>query len=426
MLSALLGMTINAEWVSILKSSHASAFKPNLPVAPVAWFVDGQIKLMKAGWITTWEVFFKMQFVRTIDRALESGAQVVIMGFDDYTHVPLCKGMTQRKRNKLAQSFDYDTAKGLPDAPPQDWNAAMRNRTFKVAVIQFIAKNIALHYKSCRKTVIVDWVGVPVVIGRQLADDQRTLPESVLRDSSKRGECDIKAFAWTTWGPTMLESTDGDFIPLALLQTDSDPTKRIYLERIETRVSGKRAAGGAKKRQMEFVDIASLHAHVHTLLPRQKHPVQALAMLIALTGCDFCNSLPVIGPTKLWAARHSYRNVDVSSEGGALAAIAHTYTQNYAMHIVAGKEADITDSAASPEDAAGVYEATASSIQRSAKLSAQTRDRIWTAAQMRNHVRNAMWTVLQYWSQLEQYADPVSGEHGYHQDTRGLCHFKID
>jgi hypothetical protein len=134
----------------------------------------------------------------------------------------------------------------------------------------------------------------------------------------------------------------------------------------------------------------------------------------------------VIGPTKLWAARHAYRNVDVSSEGGALAAIAHTYTQNFAMHIVAGKEADITDSAASPELAARVYETTASSIQRSGKLSAQTRDRIWTATHMRNHVRNAMWTVVQYWSQLEQYADPVAGEHGYHQDTRGVCHFKID
>ena len=47
-------MTINSEWVSILKSSHAAAFKQSLPVVPVAWFVDGQIKLMKASWITTW------------------------------------------------------------------------------------------------------------------------------------------------------------------------------------------------------------------------------------------------------------------------------------------------------------------------------------------------------------------------------------
>jgi hypothetical protein len=191
----------------------------------------------------------------------------------------------------------------------------------------------------------------------------------------------------------MIESTDGDFIPLALLQTSIDSTKRIFLERIHTRTSNKRTADDSRKRQMEFVDIASLHAHVHTLFPRQEQPIQTLAMFIALTGCDFCNSLPTIGLTNLWAARHLFRNVDVSAEGGALAAISHTYTQNFAMHIVVGKEADITDSVASPEHAARVYETTASHIQRSAKLSAQTRDRIWTATHMCNHVRNAMWTV---------------------------------
>ena len=203
-------MTINSEWVSILKTSHPPAFKESMNTVPVSWFVDGQIKLMKAAWIKTWEVFFRMQFVKTIDRAFENGAKIVIMGFDDYTHVPECKGMTQRKRNKTAQDFAYDSSKGLPEDPPEDWNAAMRNRIFKVAVIQFIVKNIKLHYKNFDKTVIVDWVGVPVVLDRPLSEDGRTLPDCVLDAESKRGECDIKAFAWTGWGPTMIESTDGD------------------------------------------------------------------------------------------------------------------------------------------------------------------------------------------------------------------------
>jgi hypothetical protein len=419
-------MTINSEWVSMLKTSHPRAFTEALPTKPVAWFVDGQIKLMKGAWITTWEVFFQMQFVRTIDRAFDSGAQVVIMGFDDYTHVPECKGMTQRKRNKVAKDFVYDSSKGLPEAPPQDWNAAMRNRTFKVAVIGFIVKNIKLHYKNCEKTVIVDWVGAPVVLGRQLTADARKLPECVLDSTSKRGECDIKAFAWTVWGPTMIESTDGDFIPLALLQTSKDKTKRIFLERIHTRIAGKRMAEGSKKRQMEFVDISSLHAHVLTLLPRQAQPIQTLAMLIALTGCDFCNSLPVIGPAKLWAARHLFRNVDVTAEPGALAAISHAYTRTFGAHIPTSREADITDSAASQDRAAHVYGTTASHIQACVKISALTRDRIWSVAHMQNHVRNAMWTVMQYWSQLERHSDPTLSDHGYFKDRNGVCHFKTD
>jgi hypothetical protein len=127
-----------------------------------------------------------------------------------------------------------------------------------------------------------------------------------------------------------------------LLQTSADPTKRIYLERIETRVSGKRAASGEKKRQMEFVDIASLHAHVHTPLPRQQHPVQALAMLIALTGCDFCNSLPAIGPAKLWAARHRFRNVDVSAEGPALCFATNAISPNQFESFVRGCRCNLT------------------------------------------------------------------------------------
>jgi hypothetical protein len=231
---------------------------------------------------------------------------------------------------------------------------------------------------------------------------------------------------WTGWGPTLIESTDGDFIPLALLQTAKDPTKRIFLERIHTRISKKRTAEGTSKRKMEFVNISSLCQHVCTLLPRHEHPVQTLAMLIALTGCDFCNSMPVIGPAKLWGARHLFRNVNVSSEAGALATISHAYTKNFASRVGTTHPSEITASALSPDHAVLVYQTTASHIQGNFNISAQTRDRIWSATHMHNHVRNALWTVLEYWSRLEQYSDPTLEGHGYHKDARGVCHFRMD
>jgi hypothetical protein len=116
----------------------------------------------------------------------------------------------------------------------------------------------------------------------------------------------------------------------------------------------------------------------------------------------------------------------VSSEAGAIAAICHAYTTAFSAHIASATAADIAASAGSSEHAAQLYQTTSSKIQRSPKISAQTKDRLWTAPHMHNHVRNALWTVLQYWSQLEQHADPVAGAYGYHQDTRGLCHFKTD
>ena len=162
-------MTIDSGWVQILKRECPHAFHSKLPCVPTTWFIDGQIKLMKAAWIDTWELFFHRQFVDTIERALEFGASVVVMGFDDYTHVPACKSMTQRKRTSKVANFDYDPADALPIVPPADWNAAMRNRNFKINVMKFVLRNLEIHYKACQKTVILDWAGAPVVLGRPRA-----------------------------------------------------------------------------------------------------------------------------------------------------------------------------------------------------------------------------------------------------------------
>jgi hypothetical protein len=165
---------------------------------------------------------------------------------------------------------------------------------------------------------------------------------------------------------------------------------------------------------------------VRELLPTHASPAATLATMIALTGCDFCNSMPVIGPAKLWAARHLFRNIDVCTEAGALAAISHAYTKNFAGRVGTTNPSDITASSSSSERALDVYHSTAAHIQCNFDISAQTRDRIWSATHMRNHVRNAMWTVLEYWSRLDQYSDPTLADHGYHKDSRGVCHFKMD
>jgi hypothetical protein len=36
-------------------------------------------------------MFIKHQFIDTIDRAFDHGASVVVLGFDDYSHVPVCQ-----------------------------------------------------------------------------------------------------------------------------------------------------------------------------------------------------------------------------------------------------------------------------------------------------------------------------------------------
>jgi len=421
-------MTIDSGWVQILKRECPHAFHSKLPCVPTTWFIDGQIKLMKAAWIDTWELFFHRQFVDTIERALEFGASVVVMGFDDYTHVPACKSMTQRKRTSKVASFDYDPADALPIVPPADWNAAMRNRNFKINVMKFVLRNLEIHYKSCQKTVILDWAGAPVVLGRPLAMDGRELP--VRAQNSKRGECDIKAFGWTTWGPTVLQSTDGDFVPIALLQTPAAAAAAspIYLERLLTHLTpaNKRTSDGTKKRQLEYLCMQTLNGRVHELLPSHGSPAATFAMLIALTGCDFCNSMPAVGPSKLWAARHSFKSFDFSTPEGVLGAITVAYQLSFAKHIRTVREGDIVTSSDEMPTAIRMYEVVTRNIMSNSSTSQKHKSSIWSSTHMHMHVLNVCWTVLQYWSQLDLYSDPICESYGYRHNAKGACEFIID
>jgi len=421
-------MTIDSGWVQILKRECPHAFHSKLPCVPTTWFIDGQIKLMKAAWIDTWELFFHRQFVDTIERALEFGASVVVMGFDDYTHVPACKSMTQRKRTSKVASFDYDPADALPIVPPADWNAAMRNRNFKINVMKFVLRNLEIHYKSCQKTVILDWAGAPVVLGRPLAMDGRELP--VRAPNSKRGECDIKAFGWTTWGPTVLQSTDGDFVPIALLQTPAAAAAAspIYLERLLTHLTpaNKRTSDGTKKRQLEYLCMQTLNGRVHELLPSHGSPAATFAMLIALTGCDFCNSMPAVGPSKLWAARHSFKSFDFSTPEGVLGAITVAYQLSFAKHIRTVREGDIVTSSDEMPTAIRMYEVVTRNIMSNSSTSQKHKSSIWSSTHMHMHVLNVCWTVLQYWSQLDLYSDPICESYGYRHNAKGACEFIID
>ena len=91
-------MTIDAGWVKILKTGAPRAFADALPGRVDIVFVDGQIKLMKGDYVTTWDAFVQCQFVNTIENAFALGASTVVMGFDDYAYVPRSKNMTQSKR----------------------------------------------------------------------------------------------------------------------------------------------------------------------------------------------------------------------------------------------------------------------------------------------------------------------------------------
>jgi hypothetical protein len=86
---------------------------------------------MKAAEVNSWGLFFAIQFFKTIEKCFALGASTVVFAFDDYTHVPSSKNMTQVKRSKQRIVLEFAQTSTLPVNMPEDWAGAMANRTFK-------------------------------------------------------------------------------------------------------------------------------------------------------------------------------------------------------------------------------------------------------------------------------------------------------
>ena len=262
-------MTIDSGWVKILKAGVVKAFSAAPPIVPGAVFIDGQIKLMKGEHIRTCSQFVENQFFHTVDRCFDTGAHTVVLGFDNYAHVPRAKNMTQRKRSQHVPVLDFSDKDELPTLLPDYWDAAMRNRSFKVKVIAMVCEQMRQKYRLTQhRTLILDFTDKLEVLGKErpLPALLATAHEGATR--LKRGECDIKAFAYAGAEPLLINSTDGDFVPLSLLQietalTHGRPEPRIVLYRIKVCGSEDRNAKKRKRgREYEYVDMNAVYRHV--------------------------------------------------------------------------------------------------------------------------------------------------------------------
>ena len=422
-------MTIDAGWVKILKTAAPRAFSAALPARPDIVFIDGQIKLMKGDFITTWDAFVQSQFINTIESAFELGAPVVVMGFDDYTHVPVCKNMTQSKRNRSVPAVNFAESDELPARPPADWTAVMRNRTFKVKVIKFVLARLKQHFRlEQRRSVVLDFHGMPEVVGGSYK-----LPELFQAHTAehplRRGECDIKGPDYLPHrGNLVLISTDGDFIPIALIQLetrrrDSQSQANVFVHRIKVKTSTatKRDATGTQRREFEFVDIGALLQVLAHDLPWTSTPAAYFAALVALGGCDFSMNLPALGPTKLWAARTKLRDNPMRECAHLVTALIVTY-QQILQNKCAGAGPETIRSITDTQSAKSVYDKQHASALRCLTLAPRTKSSMWTADRLVAHTCNVLWT-LQYWTQLHAAPDPLSGNFGFVM-RKNLCQFE--
>jgi hypothetical protein len=135
-------MTIERQWIEVMKIEVPEAFSDACPFVPEAAFIDAQIKLMAMPSAPTWANFLHKQFVMPVKSMLALGATTVVLAFDDYTFVPRAKAITQAKRRERLTPIDFTEGQQLPIVPPMPWAAAMANRVFKAKVVELVIESL--------------------------------------------------------------------------------------------------------------------------------------------------------------------------------------------------------------------------------------------------------------------------------------------
>lgn len=408
-------MTIDSGWCKIMKREAPLAFQSSLHTTPATVFIDGQIKLMKSSSVTTWEQFVKRQFIQPITAYFNMGIKHVVLGFDNYQYVPTAKHVTQAKRGARTKEFVFGENDELPLDMPDDWASAMRVRPFKLRVIGLVARNVKLWFDSAKidATLVIDFLNEPMIVGIP-----KPIPSSfdnldAGRIGAGRGECDIKAFSWLEWGDILIDSTDGDFLPLALVQTERlikngvRPPK-ILIYRLMTKTDTRKRAAGPQdtRREFEYVDVDKLLVVVSKLCAplNQAQPALSFAALIAMTGCDFCLSLPGIGPETLWKNRHMLHNTKIDSEDSMFLALVVCYRE---MFLKTDRKC-LTHLLEDGQHTNDLY----TRITSTDRVKNRARAPLWTLKRLRAHARNVLWTTC-YWSELCKFPDPLSGNYGF-------------
>jgi hypothetical protein len=426
-----LGMTIDSSWNISLKTDVPEAFSEKVAFVPDAIFVDLQIKLMQPVLDTTetWDAYIGRVYESYIRRCFAS-ASTVIVAFDDYTHVPLAKSMTQQKRRRNIPQIDFSDRDVLPPVVPSkdDWARCMANRTFKTRLIHLITYTLgkrALHDLSPNQTLVIDWSHPPLAFRVGATDAEP------LTSLAPLGESDVKFLRYgDMFGNLQVDSVDGDCVPLALLHMEAGFKGNVSIYHLETKVdnptrkrlvTGEPAPSAKPKRTYEHINIRRLYDGIlKRVVPRNNplpgHEIGMIVSLIGLSGSDFTRSLPqVSGKTlyeylpEIWGRLVQVYNPDEKALNVDLVAdrlVSKIYSLKFGKHCMVGRDGHS-------------YSDVVRQI-RASKLSQRTKDAIPSHEVINCNARNINW-LLAYWT-LHSYPDPVQPMYGFARRGGSICH----
>jgi hypothetical protein len=468
-------MTIDSEWVGIMKEECPTAFTSTCPFVPSAGYIDGMPLLMIAAGVGNWDDLVR-KFSRTVAQQFRLGAKTVVLAFDVYEHVPMAKSITQANRAKVKGTVEFGCSEQLPQTIPEDYAKLISNRAFKSRVIELIVWKLpSLLYPSLEstQTLVIDYMQNPVEL--RYNTERKIYTQRTMEDIPPMGECDVKFLRWSRlYGDMVAYSVDGDFIPIALLEyekllaeacqqdTEVQLPSRVALYRIrymppvsassKKKATAKRGQEEEKKkqaRQMEYVNIQRLYVSLkQACIRRSACPIgtvappphghkymHLLASLIGLTGTDFTRGLPLMGPRTIWEALSApglwnrlIRAFDFQQD--------RLVESDMTQKLVGGLYRHKFSKHATGDNLTAVLR----SLHLS-KLGQTTRDRVPTVERITTTVRNINWLLIYWkcnqpmlssssssWDFTVCFPDPVCPEYGfkYTGAKRKVCWLDTD
>lgn len=283
-------------------------------------------------------------------------AELIILAFDDGTFVPQTKSITQRKRREKLIPLVINE---WPAAPPQPWNLAMANSSFKAKVIEWIVKELPAKLQLRRKDVIIDWNGDHYQHITYIEPDDWWL-EQVPREV-RLGEADVK-FSW--WAkllrrPMAVISIDGDYVPIAMTL---DVPICIW--------------------RQSWIDIQRLKSNL-------KVEINDLIFLIGLTGTDFSRQLPWIKPKFLFPLIRQLKLKATTDMDTGMRLVAAIYAEKFKRFNISKVN----------------FESTRSGWLKS-KMSDSIKTKLPSTAQVETTLLNTKF-VLEYWTSPETVSNDI-------------------
>jgi len=430
-------MTINSNWLKIWKAEARGAFQASPPFVPTVVFIDGQIKLMKPTSIKTWDLFLVCQFVNGIRKHFDSGAQVVVLAFDNYQHVPVCKGMTQHKRNKKVNSFAFANGECLPPIIPDNWEDAIRNRLFKSRVIDYVKTNLFKHLSlTSNQRLIIDHNCNPLVHLPNGTCHDFELPHKGLK-----GESDVKFTSYTHLGDMLIDAIDGDYVPMSMVHlenlvksgTPEAGLPQISIYRMRTNIDKIPVPNPSTVPKYEYLHVNKMAQvlcdDVFRHCPTCRNACTILAAFTIITGCDYTQGLPTIGPQRVWSNRASITPLLTGLAGTAEShdkdvallslASAVLYAMVYEKRVTVRVNQSAYSSLTLPQ-LDSEHERVINGIRGCENMTEGTRAKLPTAVYLRSNSRNSLWT-LHYWNADPDHPDPYSNTFGYKRARSGAA-----